>query len=301
MYECVLAAPELSDCAANTPLWCRAALMNAAAGINNLQAKLLNVYKANDLLAQMPIYEQKQLGFLRLLPALGSYYQGLHFYHPQDKSAQRKALDELRISSEVAIFLKSRYKKFSITLLPSNYDMRGFLWNGLKVQALYTYIHDYSSEIQPLSDERKKLRRANKEGYSFEQSSDIPSFLELSQDMYTRKNHKPFKDINGQKTYLQELDKAGLSKQFNVLRGSKIVSSNILLQAKDQTPAYSILRASVKEEMDRGVSLWHNKMLIEAMSSRCTELDFCGANTPDVARFKAAMGLQLRLFFRIST
>ena len=298
MYECVLAAPELSDCAANTPLWCRAALMNAAAGINNLQAKLLNVYKANDLLAQMPIYEQKQLGFLRLLPALGSYYQGLHFYHPQDKSAQRKALDELRISSEVAIFLKSRYKKFSITLLPSNYDMRGFLWNGLKVQALYTYIHDYSSEIQPLSDKRKKLRRANKEGYSFEQSSDIPSFLELSQDMYTRKNHHPFKNLDSLKKYIYALEKAGLLKQYNVLKEGKIVSSNILLQAQEKV-AYSILRGSVKEEMDRGVSLWHTQMLIKSMQSSCGTLDFCGANTPDVARFKAAMGLQLKLFFRL--
>lgn len=298
MYEICLIQPKASEGDANTPLWCRAELMYAASELSDLEPKLASVYKGKELVAQMPLYEKKYLGFTSLASPTASYYQGLHFYHPKDQSPARNALDELRISNELALFLKRHYKKFCITLSPSNCDVRGFSWNKLKLQPLYTYIHDYSSELQPLSEERRKLRHAAKEGYSFEQRSDAAAFIQLIKAMYTRKNHHPFKNIDSLKMYIYALEKAGLLKQYNVLKEGIIVSSNILLQAQEKV-AYSILRASVKEEMDRGVSLWHTQMLIKSMQSSCGILDFCGANTPDVARFKAAMGLQLKLFFRL--
>lgn len=300
MYDIVLTSPDVSKQSATTPLWCRAELMHAAGSLHEFEPKLINVHKGEELVAQLPVYEQSVLGFTRLLPTHGSYYQGVHFYHPPDTSPTRNGLDELRISSELALFLKKHYKKFTINLAPSNYDMRGFTWNKVKVMPLYTYVHDFSSELMPLSNERRKLRSAAKEGYTFEERLDASTFIELSKKMYTRKQHHPVSDYGRFEAYVEDLHKVGLLKQYNVCRDGKIVSINILLQA-DAHGAYSLFRCSEKVEMDKGVSLWHTHMLVQTLKSRCQIMDLCGGNVPDIARFKAAMGLQLQQFFRISS
>ncbi|MGI6198166.1 MAG: hypothetical protein ACOYIS_03435 [Candidatus Cloacimonadaceae bacterium] len=304
MYDIVLTSPNAAEQSASTPVWCRAELMQASAALHDYEPKLINVYKGEELLAQMPVYEQSYLGFTRLMPSKGSFYQGVHFYHNAGIVLARKGLDELRICSELAIFLKKHYKKFNITLAPSNYDMRGFIWNKLKVQPLYTYVHDYTLydytlDAQPMGKERRKLRLADRQGYTFQEFLDASAFMELRNVMFKRKSMQWSKDGDRLKTYIEDLAKVGLIKQHNVCRDDKIVSINIILQGDDQV-AYSLFRSSVKEEMDKGVSLWHTDMLIKTMESSCKVLDFCGANVPEVARFKASMGHQLQLFFRVT-
>lgn len=299
MYDILLTTPTASEDSPSTPVWCKADLMNAAGALSDLEPKLINVYKGEELVAQMPLYEQRRLGLTRLTPAQGSYYQGIHFYHSEGISPTRSALDELRISSEIAVFLKKHYKKFSAVLAPSNYDMRGFIWNKIKVVPLYTYVHDYAAPCQPMGKERRKLRLADKEGYTFEEFLDASTFVELTQAMIDRKSMRPFRGFDRLQTYIEDLAKVGLIKQQNVCRDGKIVSINILLQG-DPSAAYSLYRCTVKAELSKGVSLWHTHMMIQAMESRCKVLDFCGANIPEVARFKGSMGHQLKLFFRIS-
>ena len=300
MHEIVLISPKSSDQAPTTPLWCKADLMNAAAAFNGLEPKLANVYKGEELVAQMPLYEKKHLGFVRLVPALGAYYQGVHFNHPFGTSPARNALDELRICSDLALFLKKHYKRFSVTLAPHNYDVRGFIWNKIKAQPFYTYIHDYGVDTEPLGKERRKLRNASKEGYTFEEFLDVSAYIELTKAMVGRKGMQPVKDDDKIKNFIEDLAKSGLLRQHNVCRDGKIVSINIMLQG-DAEIAYSLFRSTAEEELSKGVSLWHTHMLIETLKSRCKVLDLCGANVPDVARFKGAMGHQLQLFFRISS
>lgn len=299
MHDIILTTPDAAKESPTTPLWCRAELMYAAGEFNDVEPKLANVYKGEELVAQMPLYEQKFLGLTRLTPALGAYYQGIHFYHPYGTSSARNALDELRICSDLALFLKKHYKKFNITLSPHNYDVRGFIWNKVKVHPYYTYIHDYAVETQPLGKERRKLRNATKEGYTFEEFLDASTYIELSETMFGRKGLQPVKDYNRLKKFVEDVGKTGLLRQHNMCRDGKIVSANIMLQG-DDVYAYSLFRSSAEEEMSKGVSLWHTHMLIETLKDRCKILDLCGANVPDVARFKGAMGHQLQLFFRIS-
>lgn len=285
---------------AQTSLWSHPVLMTEAARLQDLEPKLLVVYKSQFRAAELPLYERRRLGTVSLQPASGSYYQGLRFWHQKETSPPRRLLDELQISSQIAVWLKDRYRKLLFNLSPENYDTRGFTWNKLRALPLYTFIHNLNEDIYPLRDEREKLRRADQRAYSFERGLDIDAFLDLNDAMFQRKGHHAYNSQDQMRTYIANLHKAGLLEQYNVCLDGQVVSTNILLTGSDGR-AYTVLRASRKEELPWGVSLWHTHMLIKTLKDHFVQLDLCGANVADVARFKAAMGLSLKVFFRIST
>lgn len=212
----------------------------------------------------------------------------------------RRLLDALQITGALAKYLKSNYRKMQINLTPEITDVRGFVWNGLKAKPLYTFTHDLAKPLQPLSDERKQLNRAVETGFVFGEEFVPMRYIELMKAMQTRKNHHTDMDYPRLAKHLDQLHEAGLMRQYNLYMGGNIVSANILLHNNTRT-AYTISRATDIEALKQGASSWHSKCLIEALAGEFDYLDFCGANDPDVGRFKAALGLELRLFFQIHT
>lgn len=300
MYEIVLANPTPGDLPANIPLWLRPELMAAVSTLHTVEGKHLIVFKGEELLAMLPVYEKKRLGRLGLVSPTGSYYQGLHFFWEQGSSATRRILETQEICSAVAKWLLKHYKHIRINLCTHNTDVRGFTWNGFNARPLYTFEHGMSESLKPQRDEREKLKRAEKQGYTFGESLDANTFIDMSKAMYDRKSHTSGLDLPGLKDYIGSLNQAGILKQYNVYRDGKVVSTNLLL-GDDHRMAYTILRASEPSEMKLGVSTWHSMQLVEALRDRYPVLDFCGGNVPAVARFKSALGLELKLFFQIYT
>ena len=90
-----------------------------------------------------------------------------------------------------------------------------------------------------------------------------------------------------------------LLSQFNLRREGKVVSSSLVLGGKEDDRAYLIMLSTLPEEMKNGASVVHYLTFIESLRGRFDKIDFCGGNNPDVARFKAAMGFKLELFFII--
>lgn len=300
MYEIVLAAPTSGTYPDNLPLWLRPELMRAVSALHGVEAKHLMVYKGEELLAMLPLYEKKRLGRLCIVSPTGSYYQGLHYFWEQGSSATRRILEIQDISSSVAKWLMKHYKSIRINLGTHNVDVRGFTWNGFTAKPLYTFEHKLGDPLKPQRDEREKLKRAEKQGYTFVESLDADTFIDMSKAMYDRKSHSSGLDLPGLKAYIGSLNKAGILKQFNVLRANKVVSTNLLLGEEGRV-AYTILRASEPAEMKLGVSTWHSMKLVGTLGNRFSVLDFCGGNVPAVARFKSALGLELKLFFQIHT
>ncbi|MCD8479056.1 MAG: hypothetical protein LRZ88_01740 [Candidatus Cloacimonetes bacterium] len=52
--------------------------------------------------------------------------------------------------------------------------------------------------------------------------------------------------------------------------------------------------------MKQGAATYHSAKLIDQLPPHCQGLDYCGANVPEVARFKAALGLKLKAFYSLS-
>ena len=273
--------------------------MLAVQNLHNCEAKQLVCYKGDEIKAVMPIYEKKKLGISYIICPVSSYYQGLWFYNLGNRGENRRLLDELNISSEIAIWLNAHYRKMQFKLMPENYDVRGFTWKNFKAIPLYTFSYDFQEPLKILYDERKRLIKASAYNYQLDEQFFPEEFIHLLKILYQRINKNLGLSYNAFQNWMEDLYRHNLLSQFNLRREGKVVSSNIVLVGKEDNRAYSILQSTLPEEMKNGASIVHYLSFIESLRGRFDKIDFCGGNTPDVARFKAAMGFKLELFFMI--
>lgn len=297
-YDIIARSPSkegLSFC----PVWINPDFMLAVQNLHNCEAKQLVYYKGDEIKAVMPIYEKKKLGISYIICPVSSYYQGLWFYNLGNRGENRRLLDELNISSEIAIWLNAHYRKMQFKLMPENYDVRGFTWKNFKAIPLYTFSYDFQEPLKILYDERKRLIKASTYNYQLDEQFLPDEFIHLLKILYQRINKNLGLSYNAFQNWMEDLYRHNLLSQFNLRREGKVVSSNIVLGGKEDNRAYSILLSTLPEEMKNGASIVHYLSFIESLRGRFDKIDFCGGNTPDVARFKAAMGFKLELFFII--
>jgi len=280
--------------------WYNPHFMQAISTMHEVKALLLRAYKGDELVAILPLYERRKFSLKSLICPVGAYYQGLHTFFPPHTSRTRVLLDTCSIAADIAAFLNSRYPKIKFKLHPDNLDVRGFTWNKLKAIPLYTFVHDTGEELRLLPDEKKSLKKAHTEGMVIKEDFDPDSFFTLQSALDKRKNHSLGVSYAGLKAFMEYLHTQNLLRQFNVIQGTEVVSTNILYYDGGKI-AYSVFKASKPEAMKRGAATLHSVSLVDQMPQGCLQLDFCGANIPDIARFKAALGLSLKVFYQISS
>ncbi len=281
------------------PLWINPDFMLAVQNLHNCEAKQLVCYKGDEIKAVMPLYEKKKLGISYLICPMSAYYQGLWFYNLGKKGENRRLLDELNISSDIAIWLKTHYKKMQFKLMPENYDVRGFTWKNYKAKPLYTFTYDFQEPLKLLYDEKRKLSKASIYNYQLDEQFLPEEFINLLKILYQRLNKDLGLSYSAFQKWMEDLYQHQFLYQFNLRREGKVVSSNLVLGEKEDDRAYSMMLSTLPEEMKNGASVVHYLTFIESLRGRFDKIDFCGGNNPDVARFKAAMGFKLELFFII--
>ncbi len=281
------------------PLWINPDFMLAVQNLHNCEAKQLVCYKGDEIKAVMPLYEKKKLGISYLICPTSSYYQGLWFYNLGKKGENRRLLDELNISSDIAIWLKAHYKKMKFKLMPENYDVRGFTWKNYKAKPLYTFSYDFQEPLKLLYDEKTKLSKASIYNYQLDEQFLPAEFIHLLKILYQRLNKDLGLSYRAFQKWMEDLYQHQILSQFNLRREGKVVSSSLVLGGKEDDRAYLIMLSTLPEEMKNGASVVHYLTFIESLRGRFDKIDFCGGNNPDVARFKAAMGFKLELFFII--
>jgi hypothetical protein len=274
--------------------------MTAVAALQSLETYHLKCFKGDELVALLPVYEKNRLGYRKLINPAGSYYQGLNLWLDQSSSAPRKLLDTVQIMQGMAEFIKAKFNRIQINLSPETNDVRGFTWHKLIACPLYTFSCNPANGLVPITDERNHIARAIKQGFVFTEELAVEEFIRLSESMNERKRRHLGYGYIALTKFIMLLQKQGLMRQFNLKQGDKIVSSNLVVQDMDK--AYTMFRATSLEALKAGASSLHTLKLIESLKAEgITELDFCGGNVPEVARFKAAMGLTLKVFFQIKS
>lgn len=281
----------------NLSIWAKPEFMQAVQNLHQFEAYQLCCYKGEQLVALLPVYEKRMLSYRLLKNPTGSYYQGLNLWLDSKSLPGRRLLDTLQILQAMAQSMQTRYKKIQFNLSPDTLDVRGFTWEKLHARPLYTFVHDYGTNPQPLPDERKNLGKALQQNYQFAEKFAVEDFMRLFVAMNGRKNRQLGLSMARLESFFCELHQKGLLRQFNLFLEDKVVSSNMLMSDTDK--AYTVFRATETEAMKNGASSLHTLKLIEALSGQIEILDFCGANVAEVARFKAALGLQLKVFYQI--
>ncbi len=280
------------------PIWANPIWMNGLAAVHNCNPYHLLCYQNDHVVALMPIYEKSLLGFSKCYSPVLSFYQPICYFFDAPKSPNRALLNKLDIKSEIALFLKKRYRRLSVNLHLDNYDMRGFTWNKVSAKPLYTFLQDLSQDMEIFKEQKSHLRKALQCDYTSGFGFDPDRFIELTYGMYSRKHH-PFPiPAESFKKFMIVQESHGNIKQFNVYQQEQIVSTNLLLCDSTDT-AYSIMRASEVNDLKSGISVLHSHLLVEQLKGQYRFLDFCGANSQGPARFKAAFGYELKVFFHV--
>lgn len=297
MIELELSKPaEISKHPLN--VWSKPIFMQTVADLNGYNPYHLVCYKGESPVAVLPLYEKKVFGLRIFKHPLLSYYQGLNLWLEKNAPAARKLLEALEITQAMAKYLKLNFKRIKLMLSPDTLDVRGFIWQQFSAMPYYTFVHNFKHNIVPLPDERRKISLAEKQMYNFEEGLEIETFIELLKHTHNQKKWESGINFQDLSSFISILHSAGIAYQMNLLKDKNIVSSNILL--KDSQKAYTIFRTTDKEALKNGASCLHTLKLIEYLKNEnLQELDFCGANKPDIARFKAALDLELKVFFRI--
>ncbi|MCK9310570.1 MAG: hypothetical protein PHY48_10560 [Candidatus Cloacimonetes bacterium] len=260
----------------------------------------LKCFNGKQLIALLPIFEKKLLSYRAVICPSSAYYQGLNLWMEAETRPARMLLDTLQVHRLIASYLQCRYQRIHFNLTPDTNDVRGFTWEKLKAKPLYTFVHDYANAGIPLAEVRKNLSKAKKLDFHFAEKLNVSALITLIKAMNQRKNLESGISFHALEGFYYSLHEAGLLRQFNLYHDSRIVSSNVLLK-NDNKIAYTVLMATEKEALSKGASSLHTLALIDALKPELAELDFCGANVADVARFKTAMGLKLKVFYQIHT
>lgn len=278
--------------------WHNPLFMSSVSKLHKVDAYQVQVYKGEELIAILPVYERRKFGLKALITPTASYYQGISFDFEDNINPARKVLDTVAVTSDIAKFLSTRYRRINLKLSPENYDVRGFSWRGYSAKPLYTFWQYLGKDLCLMADERKKLRMARNEGMYLEEKFDVESFIRLERDLETRKSFNKGVSYPALADFYVELHKQGLLRQFNVYYKNEIVSANIILSDGGKL-AYTIILATQKDAMKKGAATLHSVEISQHLPLKTKILDFCGANIREVARFKAALGLELRVYYHI--
>lgn len=293
-----LQSPQHTVSGSNLPVWSHPAFMTAVARVHGLKTWHLCCFKGDILAALLPVYERNRLGIRQLVCPPLAYYQPLSIFVEPGTLQPRQNSDHLQIASGIAEFLAKTFRRVTFNLGPESLDVRAFTWAGFKARPLYTYIWDTACPPEPGRNEQRKLKAAAAQGYAYHEEFDPEAFRALLAQLYQRKKHQRSFSDTALLVFLKELQPTGLLHQCNLHLDGRIVSSNIVFGTGSGT-AYAVIGASSENALKTGASSMQTVEMLAAFKDRYNRVDLCGANVPQVARFKAALGLQLRLFFRI--
>jgi hypothetical protein len=281
------------------PFWFNPVWMNALAELHQITPRVLITHYNDNPVAFLPVYEKKLLTLRKAYNPVLAYYSPVLYITDDRKVPNRTLLLEYELAREMGAALKTSYRKILINLNPETYDIRGFRDAGLKATPQYTFIKDLETGFQVHKNEMTTLRKAEKQGFTFDADRCPERLLELVYGMYSRKSH-PFR-INRAKLgkLIKTMFDNNLVEQYNVRQGKDIVSSILILQDGGEV-CYAWLTGSEPSAMQQGVNIYLFRELFNSLGKRFHHLDLCGANSQGPSRLKAALGAELKLFFQLS-
>ncbi len=256
----------------------------------------------NNLLALTVSYEKKILGIPTIINPSVAYYQPIELFLIQRKYKNENQLQELEIYQRISEYYQKYYFKVEKNLSPETQDIRGFIWSGMTASPLYTYVFDlnsYSSDTF-FKRQRASLRKAQNLSYQFSQEEDIKSYLRLVKDTKDRQDWKVKIDENVFPNFLKKLIDLEYVKQFSLIKeNGEVASTMFCLLDNNNKIAYAWLQSTAIEDLANGASTLLIHTISQHLKDKYQTFDLCGANTNTIARFKASMGAQLKVFYRI--
>jgi len=207
------------------------------------------------------------------------------------------------IDSLIDCIKREHYISVVIWNSPEFHDIRPFIARGWRSQIQYTYDFDLGVNIASHIDTRlkKTLRRAEKEQYTFESSSDITKFYSLLCETYARKNLKPA----ASKRFITDVCLFIRDQNCGEMVVAKTQSDEIAcveIVIWDNRKAYRWAAASDSRFLDSGApSLLLFTILKRLQDRSISKINLMGANTLQLSRFIARFNPILVPFYKVQS
>jgi hypothetical protein len=231
-------------------------------------------------------------------------YGGFVLSSPPSVSVhKRESFSRQIIESLLEYIKKEQFFLISSLNSPEFLDVRPFVWKGWNSRVCYTYYvdlkYDYKSCVDPLV--KSSIRKAEKNGISIEDFSDISRYYSLLCETFARKNLKP----PAPKRLIMEI--YSYIKNHNCgemlvakTRDGEIACAGIFLWDKRQ--AYNWSLASDARFLNSGASYLLLLEFFNRMNNRAIpRINLMMANIPELSNFTSHLNPILVPYYEISS
>lgn len=265
------------------------------------------VFKGNELIAVMPLFQRQSHGINILLspPPLQSVVPYLGFvmgsHYDTAKQSKKESLLKLVGDDLEGEFAALAPNYLSITQVPGFIDVRRFLRDGYQTRLHFTYLIALDPPLEEIwnsfsSNLRTKLRKVEKNGYRIEKSTDISIFYSTVAERFS----DPEMNIPMiSRAYFEELFRAyptelGL---YYLYDDEDAVTG---VQATQEYKAFTLWMGAPKMTAMPGNEFLQWLLLQQAKEAGYRHMENVGANNENLNLFKSKFNPSLTLFLEVS-
>jgi hypothetical protein len=282
----------------NTSDWLRAISLDLSG------FELYGIFKKEVLIGGCCIFLQKKTIFKYAyspLFATATPYGGIVLRAEKTKvTTEIESLRRSAIKSLLGYFNSKSFDRITLVNSPNFMDVRPFTWAGWKPDIKYTYLLNLDNTLwdRISSRCRQTIRKALKNSIDIKCSSDIDEFYKLYELTYSSQNLPTPESKNLIKEIFDKFSKKEQCKLWTAKTDTgKLAAAAIFVW--DSKRAYGWVGASNPNLRENGAPSLLYWSIFEELSKKFGELDLCGANTPNIVKFKTSFNPELVSYYKI--
>jgi hypothetical protein len=284
----------------------KTAWLNACADYYGKTLKIFGCFRDDVLVGGCSLLIGKKWGFVSFAESNSGFtpYGGFVISSlPTSSIHKQETYSRHIIESLTDCIKKEHYISIVVWNSPEFHDIRPFIARGWRSHLQYTYDFDLGVNIESHIDTRlkKTMRRAEKEQFIFEPSSDISKFYSQLCETYARKNLKPA----ASKRFITDVclflrDQNCGEMVVAKTPGDEIACAEIVVW--DTKKAYRWAAASDARFLDSGAPSLLLFTILKRMQERSVpKINLMGANTPQLSRFISRFNPTLVPYYQIKS
>ncbi len=243
--------------------------------------------------AWMPVFIRKKAGIPMIVHPQLLPYIPVIFY--RDRAIG--SLHEQEVYQGFSNIMKAHGKRLLINLPTHVTDVRGFQWSGIAATPRYTYRLPLKEDIKYQRLKYRDIKKAQVLNPEVREEFDFELFLRLKDETYRLQTKRfPYSDVIHLEL-LKNLAETGCLKQYVLRIDREDISTQLVLEGDREVFTWQGFTG--REYLKSGMTTWFNDYLIRRYRETHESLDFCGANVPEIARYKSGFGGSLTVWYQL--
>ncbi|MGY8823277.1 MAG: GNAT family N-acetyltransferase [Candidatus Latescibacterota bacterium] len=251
----------------------------------------LGIFKNDKLVAGLAAIAHRRRGFTRLETPELTPHTGLLLAPIESKGPAKIEAETHRASELLIDYLRCHYDHVRLSHSPSLHDVRPFSWAGWQPRVRYTYQMNLSN-LDALWERierrtRTTIRKAEKLGYTLEETDDLDLFCSLYELIYTRQKQAPPVATAKIQSFVGSALGEKLARMYAISSPTGETAA-IVAFVEDCDTSYAWVAGTDPAHNNTGAT----SLLYWQYFSLCEKarFDFVGANLPAISFFKRGLG-----------